>query len=159
MQSQFNKFKSLKGVKRVISFGGWDDSTAPDKYWIFREVVKPQNRDRVIQNLVDFVTSNGLDGLDIDWEYPAAPDIPEIPKADPKEGDAYLEFLKTLRKRLPKGVSLSIATPAGFWYLQGFPILEISKVVDYIIYMTCTLQRSVLSLPVVLLVEGIAQPC
>jgi len=48
MQRQFDQFKSLKGIKRVISFGGWDDSTAPDKFWIFREVVKPQNRDRVI---------------------------------------------------------------------------------------------------------------
>ena len=137
MQSQFDSFKTLRGVKRVVSFGGWDDSTMPDRYWIFREVVKPENRDGVIRNLVNFVTSNALDGLDIDWEYPAAPDLPDIPRADPKEGLAYLEFLRILRSRLPNSVSLSIASPAGFWYLQGLPIVDISKVVDYIVYMTC----------------------
>jgi len=76
----------------------------PDRYWIVREVVKPENRDGVIRNLV---TSNALDGLDIDWEYPAAPDLPEIPSVDPKEGLAYLEFLRILRSRLPSSVSLS----------------------------------------------------
>jgi GH18 family chitinase len=145
MQQQFDRFKTMKSHKRVISFGGWVDSTATDKFWIFREAVKPGNRDRVINNLVSFVTQNGLDRLDIDWEYPAAPDIPDIPSADPLEGQAYLEFLKILRSRLPSAVSLSIATPAGFWYLQGFPVVEVSKVVDYIVYMTCEF-HSILSL-------------
>lgn len=31
---------------------------------------------------------------------------------------------------------MSIAAPASYWYLKGFPIKEISDVVDYIIYMT-----------------------
>ena len=32
MRTQFDRFKGLKEVKRVISFGGWADSTKPDKY-------------------------------------------------------------------------------------------------------------------------------
>lgn len=41
-----------------------------------------------------------------------------------------------MREKLPEGKSLSIAAPASYWYLKPFPIAEISKVVDYIIYMT-----------------------
>jgi hypothetical protein len=33
-------------------------------------------------------------------------------------------------------MSLSIAAPASFWYLKAFPIADIAKTVDYIVYMT-----------------------
>lgn len=41
-----------------------------------------------------------------------------------------------VRARLPAGKTLSIAAPASYWYLKGFPIKEIAEVVDYIVYMT-----------------------
>ena len=31
---------------------------------------------------------------------------------------------------------MSIAAPASYWYLKGFPIKDIGGVIDYIIYMT-----------------------
>lgn len=31
---------------------------------------------------------------------------------------------------------MGLAAPASYWYLKGFPIAEMSKVLDYIIYMT-----------------------
>lgn len=34
------------------------------------------------------------------------------------------------------GRSLSIAAPASYWYLKAYPIGKISKVVDYIVFMT-----------------------
>lgn len=52
------------------------------------------------------------------------------------DGASYLSFLSSLRRKLPSGVSLSIAAPASFWYLKAFPIDKISAVVDYIVYMT-----------------------
>lgn len=39
--------------------------------------------------------------------------------------------------------SVSIAAPASYWYLKGFPIKEIAKVVDYIVYMTYDLHGQV----------------
>jgi GH18 family chitinase len=44
-------------------------------------------------------------------------------------------------KNLLSGKSLSIAAPASYWYLKNFPIAAISKVVDYIIFMTYDLWR------------------
>lgn len=94
------------------------------------------NKQIFIDNLVQFVNNEGIDGLDFDWEYPGAPDIPGIPAGDSGDGGRYLSFLKDLRAALPAHLSLSIAAPASYWYLQGFPIAEIAEVVDYIVYMT-----------------------
>lgn len=79
---------------------------------------------------------NDMDGVDFDWEYPGAPDIPGIPPGSPEDGVNYLNFLQMVRKALPGQYSISVAAPASYWYLKGFPIANISNVVDYIIYMT-----------------------
>lgn len=46
-------------------------------------------------------------------------------------------------KNLLVDKSVSIAAPASYWYLKGFPIAHISKVVDYIVYMTYDLHGQV----------------
>lgn len=132
---QFNKFKKLKGPKRILAFGGWVDSTHPTKYHILRNAVKRENRLKVAKNIAAFIKEHDLDGVDIDWEYPGAPDIPDIPPADETDGSNYLGMLILLKSQLG-GKSLSIAAPASFWYLRPYPIDRIAKIVDYIIYMT-----------------------
>jgi GH18 family chitinase len=65
-----------------------------------------------------------------------APDIPDIPAGSADDGLNYLKFLTVVRQSLPKEKTLSIAAPASYWYLKGFPIERISRIVDYIVYMT-----------------------
>ncbi|KAK6822971.1 hypothetical protein PG987_014516 [Apiospora arundinis] len=133
---QFQQFKKLRGPKRIISFGGWVFSAEAPNYPIFRNGVKAENREKLATNLVKYVVDNGLDGLDLDWEYPSAPDLPDIPAGDLSEAIDYLRLLALLRRKLPKDKSLSIAAPASFWYLKQFPIKAIGEIVDYIVYMT-----------------------
>ena len=125
----------LRGVKRILSFGGWDFSALPATYSIFREGVKPANRLKMASKIAAFIVEHDLDGVDIDWEYPGAPDIPDIPPAEKDEGRNYLAFLVVL-KNLLRGKSVSIAAPSSYWYLKQYPIKDIAKVVDYIVYMT-----------------------
>lgn len=40
----------------------------------------------VRSNVINFVNDNELDGVDFDWEYPSAPDIPGIPPGSPNDG-------------------------------------------------------------------------
>ncbi|KAK4236578.1 hypothetical protein C8A03DRAFT_16799, partial [Achaetomium macrosporum] len=136
LQSAYNDFKALTGVKRIMSFGGWTFSTEWDTYPIFREGVTPEQRYAFAQNVVNFIVSEGLDGVDFDWEYPGAPDIPDIPPASKQNGENYLDFLRNVRQLLPSQLTIGIAAPASFWYLKGFPLAEMAKVVDYIVYMT-----------------------
>lgn len=67
---EFNAFKGLTGVKRVLSFGGWAFSTDPSTYSIFRDGVTSANRLAMATSIANFITENDLDGVDIDWEYP-----------------------------------------------------------------------------------------
>lgn len=132
---QFSEFKRISGAKKILSFGGWDFSTMPETYKIFREGVTAANRKKMATKIADFIKDNDLDGVDIDWEYPGAPDLPENDPGSPDEGKNYLAFLVVLKNLLP-GKSVSIAAPSSYWYLKQYPIEEISKVVDYIVYMT-----------------------
>ncbi|KAH6616808.1 hypothetical protein C7974DRAFT_475193 [Boeremia exigua] len=133
---QFQEFKKVTGAKKVISFGGWDFSTNPATYTIFRQGVTSANRLKMAQSLAKFVNDNDLDGVDIDWEYPGAPDIPGIPAASKDDGANYLAFLVVLKNLLGRSKTVSIAAPSSYWYLKQFPIKDIAKVVDYIVYMT-----------------------
>lgn len=159
---EFNSFKRLKRVKRILSFGGWDFSTSPSTYTIFRQGVTAANRLKLATNIANYIKQHNLDGVDIDWEYPSvslntfyvllgpanvtlslqAPDIPHIPAGDKSEGLNYLAFLAVLKSLLPNQ-SVSIAAPASYWYLKGFPIAEMSKILDYIIFMTYDLHGQV----------------
>jgi GH18 family chitinase len=134
---QWSGFKSLKNIKRVVSFGGWAYSTEPATYNIIRQAII-NNRETFATNLAKFADDEGIDGIDIDWEYPGAPDILVDGKPIGQEGDgvAYLKFLTTLKNRMTDGKTVSIAAPASFWYLKAFPIDRIAKVIDYIVYMT-----------------------
>ncbi|SPJ78830.1 uncharacterized protein FTOL_07221 [Fusarium torulosum] len=128
-KDQWADFKKLS-VKHIVSF-------APDKYAIIRNAIIT-NRETFATNLAKFAKDEGLDGVDIDWEYPGAEDIMVggSPIGAKTDGVNYLRFLTTLREKLESDMSLSIAAPASYWYLKAFPIDRISKVVDYIVYMT-----------------------
>ncbi|KAH8673384.1 glycoside hydrolase family 18 protein [Xylariales sp. PMI_506] len=133
---EFNAFLAVKGPKKILSFGGWDFSTNPGTYTIFRDMVATaSNRLTAATNIANFIIANNLDGVDMDWEYPGAPDIPNIPPADKSDGINYLSFLVILKNILGSR-SVSIAAPSSYWYLKGYPIEVMSLVVDYIIYMT-----------------------
>ncbi|KAL5337697.1 hypothetical protein BJX70DRAFT_409027 [Aspergillus crustosus] len=132
---QFNEFKRITGAKRILSFGGWAFSNDEPTYPIFRTGVRPENRLTMATKIAEFIKKHELDGVDIDWEYPGAPDLPVHDPGTPEEGPNYLAFLAILKNLLP-GKSISIAAPSSYWYLKQFPIKDIGKLVDYIVYMT-----------------------
>ncbi|KAM7210947.1 carbohydrate-binding module family 24 protein [Rhypophila decipiens] len=136
-KSQWEDFKKLTDVKKILSLGGWAFSTEPATYNIIRQAIL-QNRELFATNLAQFVKDEGLDGIDIDWEYPGAPDIMVggQPVGQKTDGVEYLKFLTVLKQKLGADKSVSIAAPASFWYLKAFPIDRIAKVIDYIVYMT-----------------------
>ncbi|PNP52630.1 hypothetical protein THARTR1_06795 [Trichoderma harzianum] len=134
-RGQFKHFKGLSGIKRIAAFGGWSFSVGLDTYTTLRQAIKPENREFFANQVVGLLKSNKLDGVDFDCEYPGATDLP-IPTGSPDDPANYLKFLQLMKKKLPAGMTLSIAAPASYWYLRAFPIAEIAKTVDYIVYMT-----------------------
>ncbi|KAH7317094.1 putative glycosyl hydrolase, family 18 [Stachybotrys elegans] len=136
VKDQFALFKAMTGVRKVVSFGGWDFSNSPGTFHILREATKSNNRATFVKNILAFVKDHGIDGVDLDWEYPGAPDIPDIPPGNPQEGDDYYQTLQSLKTQIGSGKTVSFAAPASFHYLKSFPMKKMGDVLDYIIYMT-----------------------
>uniref|UniRef100_A0A914H9C2 GH18 domain-containing protein n=1 Tax=Globodera rostochiensis TaxID=31243 RepID=A0A914H9C2_GLORO len=79
-------------------------------------------RQEFIAKIVSFLKSNGLDGANIDWQFPTVND-----KAN------YVAFLHELNMALPSGALLSIASAASAFYLDpGFDLAGIATAVDFI---------------------------
>ncbi|KAJ5114021.1 hypothetical protein N7456_002555 [Penicillium angulare] len=132
---QFERFKLVSGPLRILSIGGWSFSTDVGTYSIFRNVVQSENVDTATTNIANFINANGLDGVDIDWEYPGAPDIPGIPAGADDEGELYTKFIKRLKSKL-SDKSVSIAAPASYWYLRPYEMDSLGEIVDYVVFMT-----------------------
>lgn len=138
--SQFPLLVAMTGVKRILSIGGWSFSTDPSTYMIFRDVVSSESsREALVSNVVNFLNEYDLDGVDWDWEYPNEPDIPGIPAGTPADSTGFFLLLDELTNAIAAnaaGKTVSITAPASYWYLKEFPILALSSVVDYIVFMT-----------------------
>jgi GH18 family chitinase len=128
---QFQLFVKQTGFKKILAFGGWSDTSHDDSKPIFHESINNANRLAFARSIVATVEQYGLDGVDFDWEYPGAVDL----GGSAGDGARYLTFLRIVRQLLPAGKTISLAAPASFYYLQGFPIAEMAAVADYIVYM------------------------
>ncbi|KAL3477790.1 glycoside hydrolase superfamily [Aspergillus californicus] len=137
LQEQFDGLLELQDIKRIMSFGGWGFSTDAYTHQIFRTGVRDGNRQILAANVVEFIVDNDLDGVDFDWEYPGAQDIPDIDPDNLDSGENYAAFLKLVREQLPDDKSMSMALPASYWYLKGFdPVTQFEDYIDYYVYMT-----------------------
>ncbi|KAI8851577.1 glycoside hydrolase superfamily, partial [Chytridium lagenaria] len=128
------QFSALRGrrsrVKLIISVGGWSFNDPGPTQTRFSDMASTQeSRARFIASVEQFLLQYNLDGIDLDWEYPSAPDR----GGQPKDAQNYVYLVKELREKLRPPLSISIASPASQWYLKGFLIQEMS---DYIVFMT-----------------------
>jgi hypothetical protein len=72
----------------------------------------------------------GFDGVDIDWEYPVAPER----SGRPEDFQNYPIFLQNLRNAFHaagKSWGLTITMPSSFWYLQHFDVTKLEPIVDW----------------------------
>jgi len=84
-------------LKVLFSVGGW---TAGG--WIFSDMA--QNRTRrtmFIQSAVHFMNYFGLDGIDLDWEFPAYDMLPEVP-TDPEDKQHFTALMKEMGEAFKK---------------------------------------------------------
>jgi GH18 family chitinase len=73
------------------------------------------NRQTFANNLVKFMQTYGYDGIDIDWEYPGAPDR----GGHPEDVQNFPLMMKTIREtfdRSGRKYGLTYTAPTSFWY-------------------------------------------
>ncbi|EGV61073.1 hypothetical protein CANTEDRAFT_116318 [Yamadazyma tenuis ATCC 10573] len=123
--------------KKVVSFGGWDFSTSTSTYEIFRNIVSTStSRSNFASQVVQLISDYDLDGVDLDWEYPAETGIADIPDDYSGNGKKFLSLIKTIKGSLPSGKTLSVAIPATYNYLKNYPVADMQSYVDYFVFMT-----------------------
>lgn len=135
--SLFDDISDLKvdnpDLKIFVSLGGWtfsdnDTYTQP----IFGNIARSaSNRQTFADGLVTFLNHYGFDGVDLDWEYPGAPD--RGGKSD--DTSNYVELVKTLRAtfdRSGRSLGLTFTAPSSFWYLRWFDLPGMMKYCDWV---------------------------
>jgi chitinase len=108
------------GVKVLISIGGWNGG---DDSGFVGMAASSTARTTFVNNVISFVTNYGLDGVDIDWEYP-----------DPNTAEAtnYATLMSQLSTAMhDRGKLLTAAVVAKDWYGAGI----LSSVFGYVDYM------------------------
>jgi chitinase len=114
----------------VVSIGGGAHSGA------FSDIaLTPESRSRFVASCLTLIEKYGLDGVDIDWEYPAQPRKDGNFRPDDKHN--YTLLLRDLRQafdsaatRLHKHLINSTATNGKAFFLHNTEMGEVSRYVD-----------------------------
>jgi chitinase len=109
------------GVKVLISVGGWGWDAQFEAF-----AAEPSLRAAFVDLIRQFVREHGIDGADIDWEYP-----------DPgPSATNYLALMSELRAALPRPALLTAAVVADGATAEGivsdvFPLVDFINVMAY----------------------------
>ena len=127
--------KTNPGLRVVLSIGGWGADYFSDA------ALSPESRSRFAESAVGLVRSYDLDGLDIDWEYPAHPGPGIGFRAEDRQN--FTAMLRALRDALDalgaerggRRYLLAIAAADGE-AARGLEIARIAPLLDYVNLMT-----------------------
>ncbi|RCI12122.1 putative chitinase [Ophiocordyceps polyrhachis-furcata BCC 54312] len=124
-----------KGVKAILSIGGWSGSN------LFSGIAKSSSAtDTLINSIVGYIKSYGLDGIDIDWEYPGR--LGNTCNVFDAQNDSnnFLALLNKLRQQLDSSFGkraklITLAVRAQPFDGPNGPLTDVSafaKAVDWI---------------------------
>ncbi len=120
-------------LKTLISVGGWGGSRR------FSDIaLTDDSRAKFATSCVEFVAANGLDGVDIDWEFPVAGGAPGGARR-PEDKANCTRLLAALRSALDargkadgRPYLLTIAAPAGPPLADHFELKAVADALDWI---------------------------
>jgi chitinase len=140
----FGEVNALKkqnpDLRTFLSVGGWAFNDKPTE-WIFSAMAETkERRGSFIRHATEYARKHGFDGIDIDWEFPGAPDRGGRP-VDTKNFTALLKefrahFAEEAKTSGKDELLLTIASPAGPHFRKHLEVGEIHKWLNWINVMT-----------------------
>lgn len=122
-------------IKILLSIGGWGADG-------FSQAARTeQGRSRMAESASSRVAEFGLDGIDIDWEYPGS-SLAGIASC-PEDKENFTLLMKAIRERLTMlgaGKMLTIAAGGDTYFTVQTNLREASEYLDYVQLMTYDLQ-------------------
>ncbi|KAI4089542.1 MAG: hypothetical protein LQ339_008535 [Xanthoria mediterranea] len=119
-----------QGLRVNVAIGGWAFNDPPTQTLFSDMSSTNANRDTFIKSLVSFMQKYGLDGVDIDWEYPGAPDRGGLPRDTPNFVLLMSDIRDAFNAANPAWES-TLTVPTSYWYLRGFDVTRLAKYVDW----------------------------
>ena len=117
--------KQKTTLKVLLSIGGWEAGN-------FSEMAASEtHRKKFVENCVTAVTQYGLDGIDLDWEYPTS-NAAGI-SSSPDDTKNFTLLVKDLRTALGKDKLLSMASSSSAKYID---FKEVTPYFNFINLMT-----------------------
>ncbi len=130
-------------LKILIAVGGWSWSSR-----FSDAALTDTSRTIFADSCVDFMVKYGLDGVDIDWEYPVSGGLSTNIRR-PEDKYNFTLLMQKLREKLDaresidgKEYILSFAGAAGSWYLNNIEATKLVSYIDYANVMTYDLHGS-----------------
>ncbi|KAG6896556.1 hypothetical protein C0992_007503 [Termitomyces sp. T32_za158] len=125
---QFVTLAQENNVKALVSIGGYTGSR------FFSALVNPANRTNFVNTCYEFMTSNNLDGLDFDWEYPGGGGL-SCNLASGNDSDNFFAFLHELRGKMGSDKMITLAVRATPFTDTDGDLSDLAEDVDYIAIM------------------------
>ncbi|MCE7053091.1 glycoside hydrolase family 18 protein [Algoriphagus sp. AGSA1] len=113
-------------LKVMIACGGWGADGFSDM------ALTEESRSRFIKSASAFINKYGLDGMDMDWEYPGISGAGTM--ARPEDTKNFTALMKGLREMLNKFDSPKILTFASAGWKRYYDFIELNEVMKYADY-------------------------
>lgn len=121
-------------LKVNLSVGGYGADGFSDV------AISANNRADFIANVLEWIGTYNLDGIDLDWEYPVGPPEGGLPIVTrPEDAETYVLLLQELRIALDafagiqgRPLTLTVAVPASLWFIDTIDVMAVQTEVDYL---------------------------
>ena len=129
-ESRLKKIVALKSsnpkLKVLLSIGGWGAGN-------FSEMAaSAENRKGFCESCLSFVNKYGLDGIDLDWEYPTSSSAGI--SSSPDDTKNYTLLLKDLRETLGKDLLITMASSSSAKYVDFKNCIQYMDFVNLMTY-------------------------
>lgn len=113
-------------LKVMIACGGWGADGFSDM------ALTAESRAKFIKSAHDFIEQYGLDGMDMDWEYPGISGAGTM--ARPEDTKNFTAVMKGLREMLDTFDSHKVLTFASAGWKRYYDFIEMAEVMKYADY-------------------------
>ncbi|KAI8296870.1 Chitotriosidase-1 [Colletotrichum sp. SAR 10_98] len=141
LMKEFTDLSKDGKLQTWIAVGGFDMSNpeaATHKTWS-EMVASKENRAAFIASVKTYMDTHGFQGVDLDWEYPGAPERGGNKLADTRN---LALLVKEMRAAYGTAYGISLTLAPDYWYLRWFDAKAMEPYVDFFGFMAYDLHGS-----------------
>ncbi|KAI0506840.1 glycoside hydrolase superfamily [Xylaria bambusicola] len=123
-----------------IAVGGYDfsDKDKPTHTTWSDLCANADSRATFIRSAMAYMDQYGFQGMDLDWEYPVAPER----GGQPGDTQNFVKLVKEMKEAFGTNYGLSLTLAPDYWYLRNFDPKAMEPYVDFFSFMAYDLHGS-----------------